>query len=270
MSKSASAKPAAETAAPQQQTIRLGDIVQKYLEAFQRAFDHLCFALPSFRTMSEQHYDEFARSVGMMPSGPNRMSFDKAKEGTEKWFLANSLKDLLSITVLFLEDARTISALVEYKAAGGNDQARLQKIMSEERQKFLGLPLTEKFKALKEQYNVTSPLEENVMDLLAMVNCIAQRQGVVGEADVNRNGKLSVKIRSMQMVPVSSGAQAPNSAPSFNVTTQFTEVERTFAVGEKISLSKQDHISTIMNLSILVTTMAASIQEFAKNKGVAE
>ncbi|MDZ4817190.1 MAG: hypothetical protein SGI71_13125 [Verrucomicrobiota bacterium] len=264
-----------QTATPpekqQNTTIRLGDVVNKYLEAFQRAFDHLCFALPGFRTMSEQQYDEFARSVGVMPMGPQRMSFDKAKEGTEKYFLNNSLRDLISLVVLFLEDSRTISALIEYKASGKNSDAEVQRIMREDRVQFLNLSLHDKLKSLKEKYELTSELENNVLDLLAVVNCLSQRQGVVGEQDLNRNDKMCVKIRTLRMIqqPLQA-ASSPGTMPNMQISTQMADSEKTFAVGEKIEFSKQEHISTIISMSIFVTTFAQSIQTFAKKKGVAE
>lgn len=249
-------------------SISLNEVATRYLDSLQRVYDIVSYSLAASRRINEHDYDEFSQQLQVMPRQQARMDFEKAKDATEHWFLRNSLGDAIALVGPLMEDCRTISALCTYKVAGKNDQARLQAIVGEERQKFMQLPAKEKFRVLTEEYSVSSPVQEHIEGLLDAAKCLIWKNGVVSEEEVNSDGKLKFKIRTVHIVPVS--APSPGKEPTLSITRRMGDSEKVFAVGETIGLSKAEHIGAIITVGLFIASMLQALQDFAKKIGAAD
>jgi hypothetical protein len=251
------------------QTISLGEVANRYLEALQRIYDIVSYSLASSRKINEHDYDEFSQQLQIMPRQQCRMDFEKAKDATEDWFLRNSLGDSVALVVPLMEDCRTISALCNFKVAKKNDAAALQKIVNEDRAAFLQLPIKEKFEHLKKQYAVSSPVQEHIEGLLEATKILIWKNGIVAKEDVDADGKLHVKIRSVQLVQVP-GPSGTSQEPTMSIARRMGDAEKVFNVGDKISLAKAEHIGSIITVGLFIGSMLQALQAYAKKSGAAD
>jgi hypothetical protein len=255
---------------PKATTISLAEIATKYLEALQRQLDLSTFHFSASRLLNEQQYDDFSRNSRVMLLPNARLPFDRAKEETDKWFLKHTLTECLGLVVLFLEDARTISCLCSWKANPNRKPADLQDSVIKDREKFLALDFTGKLKYLQDTHSISSPFADHLISLLRLRECLANRGGTVGEQDTTEAGKLTLKLRGLQFTPNATPGKDENSASQVQMTPQLNDIMRTFNVGQKIELSKQESIFCILTIGFVLTSMLQSLQEQAKKLGVAD
>jgi len=255
---------APETTQNQPTRISIGDVATRYLDSLQRIFDIVNFCMASSRKISEQDYDEFSHKLQIMPRQEARMDFEKAKDATEQWCLRNSLGDAVSLIVPLMEDCRTISALCDYKVSGKNDAALIQKIVNDERQVFFQLPVPEKFSLLKDKYSIETPVREHIEGLLSAARCLLWKQGIVSQEDVGPDGKLHLKIRSIQLV------QVGNAQDTLSLARRMADSERAFAVGEKVELNKAEHLGSIITVGIFISSLLQGLQAYAQKTGAAD
>lgn len=242
--------------------INLGEVVNNYLEALQRVHDVVNYTLAAERLLNEDEYDEFSRQSRVMPSQKSRMDYNQAKEEMNRWLLKQTLNETLGVLVLFLDDTRTISTLSSWKASGGKDD--IQKMLQDERLEFARLDLPGKINYLREKHSISSPSEEHIMSLYQARRALATRDGAVPENEAT-DGKLTIKLRSVQLKTApSEGGQAGG----VFVTSEVGDIVRDFSVGDKIRLSKSDHLAVILTVAFFITSQAQSLKEFAQNLGV--
>jgi hypothetical protein len=259
--------PPTPSASPQ--TISLGEVANRYLEALQRIYDIVSYSLASSRKINEHDYDEFSQQLQVMPRQQCRMDFEQAKDATEHWFLRNSLGDSVALVVPLMEDCRTISALCNFKVAKKNDAAGLQKIVSEDRTAFLQLSIKDKFKHLEQNYSVSSPVQEHIEGLVEATRILMWKNGIVTAEDTGTEGKIKVKIRSVQLVQVP-GNTTPGQEPTMSIARRMGDAEKVFNVGDKISLTKAEHIGSIITVGLFIASMLQALKAYAKKTGAAD
>lgn len=234
----------------------------KYLGGLQRIFDTTAFLVEGTRQVTERTYDEFSTAVRFMPAQGNHRRFDDAKVESERWLLKNLLQDALGLIVPFLEDVRSVAALARWKAASTNDQAALQRILSDERRAFLSLNLAEKFAHLQNHFSISSPLSSQVQALAKIGTCLAGRGGVVSEKDVTQGGELAVTLVSLQIVPTRTGSETGSEGnQGATMSTKVGELRRAFGIGETIRFDKPDYLNVITTLSLFVSSILKALQE---------
>ena len=248
--------------------ISLDDMATRYLNALQKTYDMVCYSLAGSRRLSESDYDEFSNQLQVMPRQTARMEFEHAKENTEQWILRNSLSDSLALVMPVLEDARTICALCDFKKEKSEDAEKLKKISTDDRAKFLQLPLAEKFDFIEKEYGVGCEVKEHITALMDITKALMTKEGVLSEEEADESGQRVVRIRSVQIV------QAPGEtadvAQSLNLTRKIGDSERVIKVGDKIHFSKAEHMGSILTVGIFITEILKGIQTYAHKTGVAE
>jgi len=245
-------------------TIKLSDVATTYIDALQRLFDYTAFFLGSSRLINEEQYDEFSRGMGVMPSNRSRMGYDIAKEATERWHLKHLLTEGLGIVVLAMADCRTLCALSEWKKNGGENQAELQKIVTEQRRAFEQLSLEEKLDFLKSRFGLDLGLRDHLMALAKLRNVLASPNSVVGKEDCESGG-LRLRLKMVQLV-TGPGDTASNSV---NVSTQVTDADRVLPEGMPVRLNKQEYVGCVITLAFFITGLMQGVQEFGKRAGMA-
>lgn len=245
------------TSEPQSVQINLGEMSLKYLGAVQRTFDLAACSIGSLRNQTEKDYDEFSRALRFMPSQQHHLAFDAVRPTAESWLLRQLLAEAVQVLVPLLEDARSVAALAQWKAGGTNDQKRLQQIVGEDRQTYLRLPFDEKLKHLREQFSIASPNEASITSYLKLGQALA-RGGTVTDADTNDGNDLVVRLMALDIQPAQ-GATQPG-----QMTGRVLDVPKRFTAGQKIEFRKEEVLSLFGGISIFVTAIMGSLQQFVQ------
>lgn len=257
-----------KTAPPEQTTISLEEMAEKYLDTLQKNYDMVSFILAGSRKTTEADYDEFSQQLQVMPRQPSRLPYGDAKSASEQWLLRNSLADGLAIVMPVLEDARTICALCDYKASGNTDQDELGEIAATQRAEFLQEEIGEKFKILEKRYDIECSVKEHILGLMEITKALMLKDGVLTEEEAEDGGKRALKIRSIQIVQAND--PAAEGASSLNLTRRVGDIERDIQVGDSIHFSKAEHIGAILTIGIFVTDVLKGIQVYAQKTGAAD
>jgi hypothetical protein len=265
-------KPTEPHAQPQTQnsSIRLADVAANYLGALQKIYDITCYTLSGSRKLNESDYDEFSGNLQVMPQQSTRLDFESAKEVTEQWLLRNSLGDSVSLITPLLEDVRTIASLCQFKASGSKDGTKVQKIVTDDRAAFLPIPLEDKFKKLKEEYGIASLVQEHVESLILVVKTLMWRQGIVTKEDLGSADTLKVKIRSVQIVAANGPESSGQGSATMSLTKKMGDSEKEFKVGDKIRLTKAEHMGAIITITLFVGSLLEGLQAYARSTGAAD
>jgi hypothetical protein len=246
---------------PKSVQINLGEMSLKYLSAIQRTFDLAASTVGSLRCQTEKDYDEFARALRFMPSQQHHLAFDSVRPVAEAWLIRQLLAEAAGLLVPLLEDARSVAALAQWKAAGGTDQQRLQQIVGEDRQAYLRLSFDEKLKQLREQFNIGSPNETSIQSYLKLGQALA-RGGVVTDADANEGKDLIVRLMAIDLQPVA--AKPGETVQPGAMTGRVLDVPKRFASGQKIEFRKEEVLSLFGGLALFVTAIMGSLQAFVQ------
>jgi hypothetical protein len=247
-------------------TISLNDVADRYLSHYQKLFDISMFSLSSFRKANEQDYDEFAQQLIVMPKNQSRMSFDKAKDATENWVLKHVLAEALGSLVPLMEDCRTICALCDFKTAKKQTNSEVQTIVGQQRQDFIAMPLADKFKLLKEKYNLSSEVQEHVQSLLSVTRALA-RDSVLTEMETDGKPETTLMIRAVTLVQ--NPAKGPNGEQTVNLSRKVADHSRVVKVGEKITFTKAEQFGSLVTMAIFLGSMLQGVQAYAKKTGAA-
>jgi len=245
-------------------TIKLSDVANSYMGALQKLFDYTCMTLGSMRLVNESQYDEFSKSMGIMPASRSRLGYDDAKEETELWLLKHVVTEGLGACLLALSDARTICALGEWKAAGEKDQEELKRILGAEKQDFDLSSAEEKFKTLKEKYGIECQFQDH-LERFSKLRSALLRGGKVAEADASGDGALTIKLKMVQLqtAPMDGGDLS-----SMKVSTQLSDYEKAFKVDQRVRLNKNEQVAVIITMAFFLTNLLEGVQQFGRAKGM--
>ncbi len=246
-------------------TIKLSEVATTYIESLQRLFDLSAMILGSTRLINESQYDEFSKSMGVMPANQKRMSYDAAKEETERWVLKHILSEGLGACMLAMSDCRTICALTRWKAAGEKDQEEVKKILGPDKQDFDLMPMSEKFAFMSKEFGVDSQFVEHLDRLIKLRQCLVSRGGKVTEDEAVDSGSLVLKLKSVQLQTSPIDA---NDLSSMRVSTQLSDLEIKLPVGERIRLGKNEQVAIIITLAFFITNLMEGVQTFGKAQGL--
>jgi len=239
------------TANTENRTISLNEIGQKYFAAIQRLSDLTVFAWAGSRAVSEQAYDEVARTISGLPTTPFRLPFEVAKEENEAWILKHSVNELLGLTMVFLEDVRKLAGLVTFNAAKAKASGDLAALAAEINASYQ-LDFPERLAQLKEKYGITSPLEAEFLSIPKLGRLFFQTNGVVGNGET-----FELCLKAIQPPP--QGAKEP----------VLGDYKRVWKSGERVTLSRQEHAAIFTTISVFFSSLLNAVQEYAKRSGLA-
>jgi hypothetical protein len=237
--------------------INLRDIGLKYIGGIQRIFDLAACTLGSLRCQTERDYDEFSRAARFMPSQQQRLAFDAVRPISEAWLLRQLLAEGLGLLVPVLEDARSVAELARWKAAGAADQAQVQKILGADRQAFLALSLEDKAKFVRERFGISAP-NEIFLHGYVKLGAALSRGGTVVENDATDGDELVVRLATVELQSTPAGEGGAQAA----VTGRMTEVQKRFAVGQKVELKKEEALAIFATIAVYITGILGGLQGF--------
>jgi hypothetical protein len=204
------------------------------------------------RVVTEQGYEEVFRSVAGLPSTQFRFNFETARAEAIRWGFKSSLGDVLGLGLVFLEDIRKVCGLIVFNVAKSTAQGDLAALAAEINADNGPLNIPTRLGHLKTRYNLTIPLEAELMSLVALNRCFTHAGGMVGQ-----NTSLTLQLKAIQ--PPAEGKQEP----------RLVDYQRTWKGGEKIAVSREEHAAVFTTVSVFLSSMLAAVQEFAKASGLA-
>ena len=236
---------------PTSQTISLNDIGSRYLGALQHLSDFMVLTWAGASAVDEQSYDKIFHTVSGLPNSPARFPFATAKAEGERWWLKNSLGDVLGLLLVFLEDIRKVCGVVAFNVAKSQASGDLVALAAQINADNGPLDIPTRFKDLKERYNLGIPLEAELMSLAALHRCFTHAGGVVP-----KGATLALRLKVVQPPP--EGETQP----------QLGDYQRTWTAGEKVALSREEHAAFFTTASVFMNAMLHAVQQFAQASGL--
>lgn len=264
---SAKPKPSAKPTASGQ-TISLNEVADRYLKVYQRLFDIAMINMAGSRKVNEEDYEGVTNQFPVQPQQKERRDFEAAKDEAFDWLCRGLISEALSTVVPLMEDCRTVLALCDYKAAGKNDPDRIKQITETERREFMTLPIPDKFKHLKEKFEVESELETHILSLMDMTKTMIMFENKVPE-DLTQDGKLTIKFRTITL------AQAPvqsqeGGEPILGLTRKMDDHIKEVEAGQSIHLNKGELVGGLVTVAGFLATMLGGVQKYAQKTGAAD
>lgn len=233
---------------PKTVTISLKEMAQRYLGAMQRTFDVAAIVVQGTREVNERGYDELIAASRFLPNREKHRPFSEAKAVAERWILRNLISDAFGAVLPFLEDARTICALDDWKKAG-SDQGKLPAIFTEQRQKFVGLDTKAKLEHLRTAHGLQFRLADHLTSIESVAACLIRNDGVV---PANGNA-LTLMLVSLDLV--GTGAKSEG-----KLQPQLGETRREFPAGAAVSLEKVEFMNLLATIALFMNDAMRLLQ----------
>ena len=181
----------------------------------------------------------------------SQLAFAAANAEGERWWLKNSLGDVLGLLLVFLEDIRKVCGVVAFNVAKSQASGDLVALAAQINADNGPLDIPTRFKDLKERYNLGIPLEAELMSLAALHRCFTHAGGVVP-----KGATLALRLKVVQPPP--EGETQP----------QLGDYQRTWTAGEKVALSREEHAAFFTTASVFMNAMLHAVQQFAQASGL--
>ena len=241
-------QPTVTEQSPKTIVISLKEMGERYLGAMQRTHDIAAMVVQGTREVNERGYDELAASARFLPAQNVRLPFDFAKPVAERWLLRNLLADAFGALVPFIEDARTICALHEWKIAG-SDATTLPAIFREQRHVFLRKDIAAKLAHLQKTHGLEPQLCEHITGLESLAACLIRHDGVVP-----KDAPLAFTLVSLDLVAAPAGSANP-------VQPRLGETRKEFAPGAEVALGKVEYLNVIATIALFMNATLRRLQE---------
>jgi hypothetical protein len=241
-------QPTVNEQTPKTITISLKEMSERYLAAMQRTYDIAAIVVQGTREVNERGYDELTAAARFLPAQNRRKPFAAAKPIAERWVLRNVLADAFGALVPFLEDARTICALHDWKKAG-SDAATLPAIFREQRNDFLKKDTAAKLAHLRETHSLEPQLGEHIAGLEALAGVLMRHDGVVP-----KDAPLAFTIVSLDLVATPAGSEKP-------VQPRLGEVRKQFAPGSEVAFEKVEYLNVLATVALFMNATLRRLQE---------
>jgi hypothetical protein len=246
----------------------------------QRAVDLVAFGLHAADQCSPQHFVIPGVFGQITPTRQMALSVDAARDEFRAWVLANGFRECVEGVGTALEWVRKACFLWtrqgEVRLRQDGHFSLNARFSGEEwnehivkgAPKFDRLPLPDKLAHLERAYSWIRPdTSEDVLSLNAARNCLAHRDGVVGQKDVSAtNGGLVIKWRTLhitvgqgeteRVVDIGSKVEAGE-----EIGVRLQKCQRTIPLGEKVSISATEFVEIAMTFLFFSQELEKSVIE---------
>lgn len=232
--------------------IDFDSLLGKLQTNLQHLSDLVLFSHVASSSVQEAGYNNSSAFFHFQPAQNQKLNFDQAKESFGQWCLATSFEDAIDYLHCFLEECYTVCEILK---SGQDNRIKFELfrwIINIGRRRFHKLGLPDKLKHLKGVYQVSSSIEEQILSLNRVRNCLVHRLGIINDQDVDANKILVAKFKQMELLTIS-----PNhdqeiiiSGPTrveagWRVVVRFNEYKKEFKLGDCINFTEHEHIWAI-------------------------
>lgn len=259
-----------ETKPVMKMNINLDGLVGKLNIQLQYLSDVLKFSNTAVDKVKEQDYNDYCAFAQLNTADNQKLSYDKAKTEFQEWCLRNSFRDSVETISIFLEECHLVCALLD---ARENCRIKIEdynQIVAEKQKRFHKMNFPTKIDFLHKVFSVSSSLEEHILSLNKVRNCLVHRSGIVGQQDINTDNKLIAKFKEIQFVVLTpdktserviTGPTIMNEGEHLAVRKQ--DCEKQFRLGQKIDFTPVEHFRTVYTFFIFGIEIHKSIVKFA-------
>jgi hypothetical protein len=196
-------------------------------------------------TESEYQTSPFPESFQIAPDG--RIPYPAVVEEFIEWCLKNSFTEAIDCMSAFLEECRSLAAVVRI----GSNTTTVGE-WNAEMNSFHRMGFPDKIAHLREEFGIQSQFEEHVVSLNRVRNCLVHRLGIVGAKDVSQDAKLVIKWHALRMIIIdsvtgeeSSVAEQKVAKNESKLVARFGPVEKQLSIGDQIRLSPDELFYTM-------------------------
>ena len=259
-----------ETKSVMTMNINLDGLVGKLNIQLQYLSDVLKFSNTAVDNVKEQNYNDYCAFAQISTADNQKLSYDKAKSKFQEWCLRNSFRDSVETIIVFLEECHLVCALLDSRENCRINVEDYNQIVSEKQKRFHKLNFPDKIEFLRKIFSISSSLEEHVLSLNKVRNCLVHRSGIVGQQDLNADNELIAKFREIQFIALTpdktnerviTGPTIMNEGEHLAVRSQ--DCEKHFGLGQKIDFTPLEHFRTVFTFSVFGKEIHKSIVKFA-------
>lgn len=221
--------------------------------------------------IEEQH--DFGSFV---PANGAQLKHEDAKAEARQWLLRGFLRDAIEGTGLFLDECLQVCELLPLAAKGTAKGAELHRVFNDLPRANHRLHFPQKLEKLARQFGIATRFDTNVLGLNKARTCVVHRLGLVSALDVDDTGFLKVTFQHAKFVArgEETGQELVIDRPGL-VTTEdsmlelhFVDSERSFKVGERVTLQAHELYDTIITLWRFGLATAQAIEAYGKSLGI--
>ena len=250
--------------------INLDGLVGKLNIQLQYLSDVLKFSNTAVDNVKEQNYNDYYAFAQLNTANNQKLSYDKAKTKFQEWCLRNGFRDSVETISVFLEECHLACSLLD---ARENCQIKIEdynQIVSEKQKRFHKMNFPTKIEFLRKKFSVSSSLEEHVLSLNKVRNCLVHRSGIVNQQNTNSDNELIAKFREIQFLVLSpdrtderiiTGPTTMNEGE--HLVTRNQDYEKHFGLGQKIDFTPLEHFRTVSTFFVFGKEIYNSIVSFA-------
>lgn len=250
--------------------INLDGLVGKLNIRLQYLSDVLKFSNTAVDNVKEQNYNDYCAFAQLNTADNQKLSYDKAKTEFQEWCLRNSFRDCVETISIFLEECHLVCALLDARENCRINIEDYNQIVSKGQKRFCDLKFPAKIEHLRQKFSVSSCLEEHVLSLQKVRNCLVHRSGIIGQQDLNADNELIAKFREIQFLVLSpdrTNEQIITGPTTMNegehLVTRNQDYEKHFRLGQKIDFTPLEHFRTVSTFFVFGREIHKSIVKFA-------
>lgn len=211
--------------------------------------------------------------IQIVPEDVPRETLEHFKEEFKIWIEACALREAIEAFVLFLDELHHACSIV----AAGRDNTSFDQVIEKQR-KFAQEGVPNKLNILNQRYDITSENSANILKVYKARNCLAHRNGRIGQEDIRDDTQFIVAWRGMDLFieepdgTRSNLSEIPEGGLLLKnggaVKVQFVERSRSFNKGDILSLSTRDLAEICWFLADEAKTIIQSAIAYANANGV--
>jgi|SRR5690625_3139823 len=240
----------------QTRELNLKKIADQFIGGLQHHFDMLAFNLASREAATEEAYHRHSKAPGMMPAEGAHRNFEQMQAHARDLLFGQIVNDALNLSVSCMHNVHLFLALVKARSEHGELTEEAQKEAQRVQQKFLQMPLDQKFNLLEEEYEIMCELEDTVLSFGFVMQAVAQQRGIVQKAQLDEQQELKLELK-----------QAPeNESPGdvWRNPRALETVVKVFRDGEKIVFSDLELQTIILTVTVFAHQLFTSVFRYAQ------
>lgn len=242
---------------PRSQQVNLQQIAQQFMAGLQRHFDMLAFNLAARQDVTEEDYNTFVQAPKIMPAAKSHQNFEQMQAYARDLLMRQVIGDGMNLTVTAMNNAHFFLALVKATKAKSQVNPEAQNEAQQAQKAFVAAPLDQKFNRLEKEYGIMCELEDSITSLGFCVQALMQQSGVVKEAQLDKDGKLVVELKTLKVFS--------RSADSGQIKGKLIDQQKIFTEGEAIFFSDLELQLVLVTIASFADALFKSVSFYAKS-----
>lgn len=240
---------------PQKQTLNLQTISQNFLVGLQRNFDMLSYNLTCRSQGSGAHYQERVQKARIFPFPKAHMNYEQVEAFSQDMLQRNFLNDMLQMTVACMDNCHLLCILISHKKELEKNQEETNQKVEQEQRTFASKPLHEKFEIYEQKFNFMSAHEDTLISLGLCLQCLVQKNGVVGEEELE-NGELLMELKKL----------VDNPSKELPAEQQMELYIKSFKLNDRIQFEEDEFYLILVTVTVFFHDLFRFIDSFAQEK----